>query len=104
MQGITDRAAQAEQLWLLGDAALSSGNLEEAYKTYTGAHDLITDCARLHIKAHQKLRVVNRLRGSSERYTDNILLFLAPLGVFELLALIFRSKVGSSEICRRATN
>lgn len=104
MQEIESRAVQAERYWLQGDSAKSIGDLEVAYKAYTSAHDLVTDCAKLHMKAHQKLRAINRLRGSSERYTDNILLFLAPVGVFELLAFIFKSKVGGSELCRRTAN
>ncbi|MGH8529483.1 MAG: hypothetical protein ACRETN_06510 [Nevskiales bacterium] len=104
MQAIENRAVQAERFWRQGDAAKSIADLDAAYRAYTSAHDLITDCAKLHMRAHQKLREINCLRGSSERYTDNILLFLAPLGVFELLAFIFKSKVGSSELCRRTAN
>ncbi len=101
MQSIEERAAQAEQHWLEGDAAQSRGELEAAYRAYTSAHDLITDCAQLHITAHQKLLAINRQRGARERYTDAVLLALAPFGMFELLAFIFRSRVGGSELCQR---
>lgn len=101
MTDLQTRATQAEQLWARGDTALGARDLQSAYRLYTEAHDLITDCARLHEQAHRKLRTVNRLLGTRERYTDNVLLFLAPLGVFELLAFVFRSRVASHELCRR---
>ena len=102
IQDITKRAAEAEGLWQLGDTAQVSGDLERAYQLFTQAHDLITDCAKLHIQAHRRLKVNNRLRRNWGEYcTDSILLALAPIGMFELLAIFFRSKVGNSELCRR---
>lgn len=101
MSDLEARTIQAEQLWASGDAALEKQALQDAYRFYTEAHDLVTDCAKLHEQAHRKLRVVNRLLGNTERFTDNVLLFLAPVGVFELLAIVFRSKVAGEALCRR---
>lgn len=104
MQGddISTRAAEAERLWKLGDTAQANGDLEQSYRLFTQAHDLITDCPKLHIQAHRRLKVVNRLRRNWGEYcTDTILLALAPFGMFELLAIFFRSKIGNSELCRR---
>jgi hypothetical protein len=99
---IEPRAAEAESLWRQGDAAQSAGDLEHAYRLYTQAHDLVTDCVKLHIAAHRRLKVNNRMRGNWGEYcTDTILLALAPFGMFELLAVFFRSRVGDSELCRR---
>lgn len=101
MQDIETRAKQAESLWAQGDAAVSSGDLANAYKLYTQAHDLVTDCAKLHEKAHHKLRPVTRTHADKREYiTDTLLIALAPLGVFRLLEIYFRSKVGGSELCR----
>jgi hypothetical protein len=99
---IENRAAEAARLWQSGDAAQASGDLERAYRLFTQAHDLVTDCAKLHIQAHRRLKVNNRLRKNWGEYcTDTILLALAPFGMFELLAIFFRSRVGNSELCRR---
>lgn len=97
MKGIETRSADAARLWQLGDAALATGNPELAYRKYTEAHDLVVDCPPLHIRAHRKLREVTRYRRPrTEYYTDNVLLWLAPLGVFELIAWYFRATGGLS--------
>ena len=99
---IDSRARQAQSLWESGDRQLAAGNLSEAWRLYTQAHDLVTDCPALHRRAHQQLQQVNRLNGHrGERLTDTLLLVLAPLGVFELIALFFRSQVAASALCRR---
>jgi len=102
MEAIGPRSAAAESLWRDGDAALASGQLEQAYRCYTAAHDQVTDCPRLHLEAHRRLRRVTRRRDPRGEYlTDTLLVKLAPLGVFELIALYFRSRVAGSAECRR---
>lgn len=101
LSDIERRAAQAQVWWARGDAALASNDLAGAYRDYTAAHDLITDCAALHEKAHRKLKAVTRTHGArGEYWTDCMLLALAPLGVFRWIELAFRSKVRGSELCR----
>lgn len=102
MDPISQRSADAERLWRDGDAALSSGQPEQAYRYYTAAHDLVTDCPRLHLEAHRRLRQVTRTRDPRGEYlTDTILVALAPLGVFELIAVFFRSRMARMADCRR---
>jgi hypothetical protein len=103
MNDIQQRVKDARSLWSQGDAAFKQGNLEDAYRLYTEAHDLITDCPELHRQAHQKLREVNRVNGNRGEYlTDQFLLWTAPFGMFQLLALFFRSRVIGSELCKPA--
>lgn len=102
MDPIASRAAQAEQLWSQGLAAFERGERARSYALYTQAHDLVTDCAKLHIRAHQYLRTVTREHGHrGEWWTDRVLLALAPFGMFELIAWYFRSRVGADARCRR---
>jgi hypothetical protein len=102
MEALGQRRAAAEQLWRDGDAALASGQAEQAYRCYTAAHDQVTDCPKLHLEAHRRLRRVTRQRDPRGEYlTDTLLVTLAPLGVFELIALYFRSRVSGSADCRR---
>ncbi len=101
MLDIETRAGQAGAMWQQGEAALQAGNPALAYDLFTLAHDLVTDCPRLHELAHRKLRTVTRRhRDKREFITDSVLLALAPLGIFRLIALYFRSRVGGSELCR----
>jgi hypothetical protein len=102
MDDIGTRATEARQLWESGDRSFAGGDHAEAWRLYTQAHDLITDCPELHRQAHEKLRSVNRLNGHrGELLTDIVLLTLAPLGIFELLAVYFRSRVAGAAVCRR---
>ena len=104
VQDIERRAVQAQTLWAQGDAAFAAGDHESAYRLYTQAHDLVMDCAHLHEQAHRKLRSVTRLHADRrEFYTDTLLLWLAPVGVFHLIAFALRSKVGAHDICRAAS-
>lgn len=90
---LQERSAAADKLWREGDAALAANDLERAWRLYTAAHDHVTDSAELHRAAHRRLRTVNQRRGARGEYlTDSVLLALAPLGVFELLALGFRAR------------
>lgn len=101
MLDIDDRARQADTLWRQGDAALAKGDAKAAYRLYTEAHDLVTDCARLHEQAHIRLKAVTRLHADKREFiTDSILLALAPLGIFHLIALAFRTKACASALCR----
>ncbi len=102
MDPVAQRAASAQSLWRDGDAALASGQPEQAYRYYTAAHDQVTDCPKLHLEAHRRLRRVTRQRDPRGEYlTDTLLVKLAPLGVFELIALYFRSRVAGTAACRR---
>lgn len=101
MHSIESRAAQADELWSRGDDAFSAGDHRLAYQHYTSAHDLVIDCPTLHERAHRKLKTVTRQHGErGEYFTDSLLLALAPVGVFRLIAFALRSKVGGSELCR----
>lgn len=103
MEDIRVRSQQATALWSKGDAAFKGKNLEDAYRLYTEAHDLVTDCPSLHREAHRKLAAVNRLNGRrGELFTDQFLLATAPLGVFTVIAWFFRSHVTGDAICRKA--
>ncbi|MDP9141079.1 MAG: hypothetical protein M3O62_09840 [Pseudomonadota bacterium] len=96
------RIQRAEKLWKQGDIILSAGNRERAYKLYTEAHDAIVDCPRLHLTAHRKLRLVTRYhRNKTEFITDNILVWLAPIGIFELIGLFTHSRVRREALRRR---
>lgn len=100
---INARISTTEQLWRQGDAAFADGDFMRAYALYTEAHDRITDCPRLHAEAHRKLKQVTRLhRNKIEFITDSVLVWLAPFGIFELIALAMRSKVSKHELCRRS--
>jgi len=102
MSTIESRVRDAGALWQQGDALLAAGDGAAAYRAYTQAHDLITDCPRLHETAHRKLRQVSRQHGHrGEIITDTVLVWLAPLRVFELIALAMRSRVAAEALCRR---
>lgn len=102
MSSIAQRAEQAETLWLQGDALLAAGDGRAAYAAYTQAHDLVTDCPRLHAHAHRQLRRVSGTHGHrGEVLTDNLLVWLSPLGIFELIAKTMRSRVATAAVCRR---
>ena len=60
---IERREAQAAEFWSQGDAAFAAGEHPEAYRHYTSAHDLVTDCPALHERAHRKLRTVTKQHG-----------------------------------------
>lgn len=97
------RILRAQQQWDAGDRHLAAGELDLAWRAYTDAHDQVTDCPQLHRRAHEKLRGVNRLNGHRGEYlTDVVLLALAPLGVFELIAVFFRSRVAGDAPCRHS--
>ena len=101
MDDFESRQARALALWQTGNACLREGNGAEAYAQFTAAHDLIMDCPRLHLEAHRQLRQVTRLhRDKREFWTDTLLVWLAPLGVFELLAFAMRSRVRRLALCR----
>lgn len=103
MDDIRERSTQAHTLWTRGDSAFKASDLAEAYRLYTEAHDLVTDCPSLHREAHRRLAAVNRLNGRrGELFTDQFLLATAPLGIFTLIAWFFRSRVTGDQICKRA--
>lgn len=103
MNDLHERARQAHALWAQGRVRLAAGDLDTAYRLLTEAHDLVTDCPALHREAHRQLLAVNRVNGRrGEEFTDRLLLALAPLGVFTLIARFFRSKVTGETLCRRA--
>ena len=88
MQPVAQRAAAAEDLWRDGDAALASGQAEQAYRYYTAAHDQVTDCPKLHLEAHRRLRRVTRQRDPRGEYlTDTLLVKLVPRGPVNATAI-----------------
>lgn len=102
MQTIDVRMLEAEQLWRDGDALVAAGDGVAAYRLYTQAHDLIMDCPSLHERAHRKLQGVSAQHGHrGEIIIDKLLVWLAPLGVFELIAMAQRSSVTFVAACRR---
>jgi hypothetical protein len=102
MDTITQRIAQADELWTLGSVAEQNNDLTSAYELYTRAHDLIMDCAVLHQRAHEELRRVNFEIGNyGELATDWLLHFFAPLRVFELISYLSRSDAFGSILCKR---
>ena len=97
MNSLEVRAGQAARLWAKGDAAMAAADHAQAYSLYTQAHDLIMDSPRLHLQAHRKLGSVTRFHANRwEYYTDVGLVFLAPAGVFHLIALVLRLKAALS--------
>ncbi|WP_028008504.1 hypothetical protein [Solimonas flava] len=99
---IEQRMLQADALWRRGDTLRAAGDGAGAYRLYTEAHDLIMDCPSLHERAHRKLGLVSARHGHrGERLTDRLLVWLAPLGVFELIAMAQRSSVTFAAACRR---
>ncbi len=102
MKSIEERINRAETLWLSGETAEASGNYSLAYTRYTEAHDEIMDCARLHQRAHEKLRRINlKLGNYGELITDWLLHLFAPLGVFELVSRRLKTDAQFAESCRR---
>ncbi len=99
---IEQRSREARRLWKSGDAAFKKGQFVPAYRLWTEAHDLVTDCPQLHLEAHRKLRMVTRRhRNKIEYLTDTALVALAPLRIFDLIAFFKRSKVAGNALCRR---
>lgn len=99
---IETRMLDAESLWRRGDALLDAGDGARAYALYTQAHDLIMDCPWLHERAHRKLRRVSARHGHrGEVAIDTLLVWLAPLGVFEAIAMAQRSGTRLLAICQR---
>jgi len=102
MTTIEERVEQAHGLWAQGFEAELLGNFQLAYERYTEAHDRVTDCARLHRKAHVRLRRVNwRLGHYGELITDWALALFAPLGVFELVSRFAKSDGADAAACKQ---
>lgn len=104
MDEFETRHTRALVLWEEGDACLERGDRDGAYVRYTTAHDLIMDCPRLHLSAHRHLRQVTRFhRDKREFWTDALLIWLAPLGIFEVVSFAMRSPVWRMALCRHGT-
>lgn len=101
-QTIEQRIKLAEQLWEQGKTAEFNNNYQLAYELHTQAHDTIMDCAKLHQKAHENLRRVNRELGNyGELITDWLLHCFAPLGVFEMVSYFSKTDAFGSVLCKR---
>ncbi|NKF20839.1 hypothetical protein [Solimonas marina] len=99
---LEQRMLEADRLWRRGDAFVEAGDGAAAYRLYTEAHDLIMDCPSLHERAHRKLARVSARHGHrGEIVVDKLLAWLAPLGVFEAIAMAQRSSVTFAAACRR---
>ncbi|MGJ8670539.1 MAG: hypothetical protein ACSHXK_13690 [Oceanococcus sp.] len=102
MLPIDERVITAQQLWKEALDAEASGRYARAYELHTQAHDLVLDCAKMHQQAHQHLRRVNKILGNyTELVTDSVLLFLAPVGIFELIAYFSKTDSVGHGICKR---
>ena len=102
METVEQRIEKAETLWRSGAQAELGQDYALAYRLYTEAHDAIMDCARLHQHAHVQLRRVNlKLGNYTELLGDWFLHFLAPVGVFELVAYFAKSDGAASALCKR---
>jgi len=102
MTSIDNRAQQAQAAWAQGQAFEASGHLEAAHACFRDAHDLVVDCPKMHRMAHQHLKRINTLRSSyRELMADLVLLSLAPLGVFEVVAYLMKGQVLASVLCAR---
>ncbi len=89
MATLAERKQRAEKLWRQGDLALAATNRERAYKLYTEAHDAIVDEPKMHCAAHRKLRKVTRHHTDKREFiTDTLLVWLAPVGIFRLIAAV----------------
>jgi hypothetical protein len=101
VKSIETRSAQACELWRRGAAACCGGDDALACRAYSGAHDLVTDCAALHRQAHRKLRRVTRGHANKfEFVTDSLVRALAPSGVFEGIARARRTRAGRAVVGR----
>jgi hypothetical protein len=102
MSSSTELANQAHAAWQLGQQAEQAGRLDEAYAHFRQAHDLVVDCPRLHQTAHRHLRRLNlQRRAYGELFTDLILLGLAPLAIFEIVAFVMKRQVLGGALCAR---
>jgi len=103
MRPIDERVKEAEALWVQGREAETMGDFKRAYELCTAAHDLVTDCPAYHRTAHIRLRRINLKIGNyGELISDWALHFLAPLGVFEMVAHFQKSGARLAGACRRA--
>ena len=87
----TRRLTRARQLWADAESAHAGSRLDEAFTLLTAAHDRVTDIAAEHREAHRRLLPIDRALGRTrDVFVDRLLLFLAPVGSFQLLAIYFR--------------
>jgi hypothetical protein len=104
MEDFEARQARALALWDAGEGCVQAGDRAGAYAKFTCAHDLIMDCPRLHLAAHRHLREVTRYhRDPREFWTDTVLIWLAPFGIFEALAFAMRSGIWRTGVCQHET-
>ncbi len=103
MSDIADGIALlVEAEWQQGMRDEQEGRLDEAWAHFRRAHDLVVDCPRLHQVAHRHLLRLNRQRRAwRELMTDVLLLGLAPLSIFEVLAYMMKRQVLGGAICAR---
>jgi hypothetical protein len=103
LANLGDLARQADAAWQQALKDEQAGRLDEAYAALRRIHDLVVDCPRLHHMAHQHLRRVNiKRRAWRELFTDLVLLALAPLAIFEIVAFMMKRQVLGGVVCARA--
>jgi hypothetical protein len=96
------RTRKANSFWADGDRAFAAKQYEKAYRLYTQGHDLITDCPKMHLEAHRRLKRVTVLHADKREFlSDWLLIKLAPLGVFELVAKFMHAGAADSAACKR---
>lgn len=102
MESLEARIGKADKCWARGLTSEQDGELQLAYQSFTEAHDLISDCAKHHQKAHEHLRRINHKIGNyGELIIDWLLHLFAPLGVFELVSYFAKTEAFRSALCKR---
>lgn len=81
------RRAFARARFADGERLAAEQCFAQAHAAVTAGHDVVLDDPALHREAHVRLRPLNAALGWwGEWATDVVLLILAPIGVFELVA------------------
>ncbi len=86
---LAQRAEVAAAAFRQGDQLAAAGRHTDARSAYTAGHDVVLDLPLLHRAAHERLLPVHRALGlKRDVLEDQLLLLLAPLGVFVLAAWV----------------
>jgi hypothetical protein len=102
MTSLTELATEVEAAWHAGVQAELAGRLDAAYAHFRQAHDLVVACPKMHRQAHRHLRRINqRRRAWRELGTDLVLLSLAPLASFEIVAYLMKGQVLGGHLCKQ---
>ncbi len=90
---LDQRAEVAAAAFRQGDRLVAAGRLDDARSAYTAAHDVVLDLPALHRQAHQRLLPVHQALGRrADVFEDQLLLLLAPVGIFVLARWVLLAK------------